>query len=93
MNGRGRAWVRVGLVATLALLGSCSWFHHGAAQCRELGGLSGLANGPALKIPPGLDQPDTRGAVRVPELNEPEQPRGKKDPCLSMPPSYKGAQP
>jgi hypothetical protein len=44
---------------------------------------------PPLKVPAGLDHPDTHGALRVPELNEPEPPpRGPKDPCLDEPPKY-----
>ena len=93
MNGRGRVWVRVCLIGTLASLAGCSWLHHGEAKCRDPGRLTGLENGAGLKIPPGLDHPDTRGAVRVPELSEPEPPQGRKDPCLSTPPSYKTGQP
>ena len=54
---------------------------------------SGRANGPGLALPPGLDAPDARGAVRIPELKEPEQPRSASDPCLSTPPDYKTSQP
>ena len=50
---------------------------------------TGLANGPGLVVPQGLDAPDTRGAVHIPDLKEPEQPRSAKDPCLSSPPDYK----
>ena len=38
---------------------------------------------------PGLDAPDTRNAIKVPPLNEPERPRVPGDPCLSQPPSFK----
>ena len=43
----------------------------------------------ALKIPPGLDTPDSSNALKVPALNTPEPPRrGKKDPCLDAPPPF-----
>jgi hypothetical protein len=43
-----------------------------------------------LKIPPGLDTPDTTGALRLPSLNEPAPPPRKgRDPCLDEPPSFK----
>lgn len=58
------------------------------AACREPELPAGLANNPPLKVVPGLDLPDTRNAVRVPELKEPEKPRSKSDPCLSRPPAY-----
>lgn len=87
------SWWRVCLVVALTSLAGCSWFHQGSPKCREPVMKAGLENGAGLKLPAGLDTPDTRGAVRVPELNEPEQPRGAKDPCLSMPPAYKTDQP
>ncbi len=43
-----------------------------------------------LKVPPGLDAPDSTSALRVPPLNEPAPPpRTGKDPCLDEPPSFK----
>ncbi len=49
---------------------------------------------PPLKIPPGLDAPDTTSALRLPALNEPPPPaRGRKDPCLDDPPSFKITKP
>jgi uncharacterized lipoprotein len=46
-----------------------------------------------LKIPPGLDSPDTRAALLIPELNEPEAPRAAEDPCLDEPPAFVTPQP
>ena len=34
-----------------------------------------------LAVPPGMDAPNTRGALRVPELATPERPRGPNEPC------------
>jgi uncharacterized lipoprotein len=77
-------------VVLLALSG-CSWFHHGnRAKCREPVIGAGARNLPPLKVPAGLDAPDTRNAIKIPPLTEPEAPRSLKDPCLSSPPSYKG---
>jgi uncharacterized lipoprotein len=45
---------------------------------------------PPLKIPAGLDTPDTTNALHIPPLNEPAAPPRKgKDPCLDEPPSFK----
>jgi hypothetical protein len=89
----GRWMMLAGMVTVLAATSGCSMFHHGSPKCREPALSPGLVNGPALALPPGRDAPDARGAVRIPELNEPEQPRSAKDPCLSTPPDYKISQP
>jgi uncharacterized lipoprotein len=76
-------------VALFALSG-CSWFHHrDRAKCREPLIGAGARNLPPLQVPAGLDAPDTRNAIKIPPLNEPERPRSPQDPCLSRPPSYK----
>ncbi|MBV8144407.1 MAG: hypothetical protein JO184_05310 [Gammaproteobacteria bacterium] len=47
-----------------------------------------------LKIPSGLDAPDTTNALRLPALNEPPPPPRKgRDPCLDEPPPFKVTQP
>ena len=92
-DSRSRVALALGLIVAMAALAGCSRFHRGGiTKCREPALPASLANGAGLQLPPGLDAPDARGAVRIPELNEPEQPRGKKDPCLSAPPSYKTGQ-
>jgi uncharacterized lipoprotein len=74
----------------LAALGGCSWMHHGKrAGCREPAIGAEARNLPPLKMPPGLDAPDTRNAIKVPPLDEPERPRASNEPCLSQPPSFK----
>jgi uncharacterized lipoprotein len=85
--------MRVALLLTAALisLSGCSWMHHGrhSAKCREPAVGSDVKNMPPLQVPSGLDAPDTRNAIKVPPLDEPERPRSPRDPCLSMPPSFK----
>jgi hypothetical protein len=73
------------MLAVLAALGGCRSFS--ACQSPEE-----LAEGgktiPPLRVPVGLEAPDTTGALRIPELNEPERPRKEDEPCLDTPPSY-----
>jgi len=69
----------------LLLLGGCKSMVGG---CEKPHAYSTAQNLPPLHIPAGLDGPDTRSAVRVPELTEPEVPRGKNDPCLEEPPKF-----
>ncbi len=91
MSGPAARGVRLAACGVLLLaLAGCSWMHHGSGKrCREppIGGNS--QNLPPLKVPPGLDAPDTRNAIKVPPLNTPEAPRLPTDPCLSQPPSFK----
>ncbi|MFT3905323.1 MAG: hypothetical protein QM718_03355 [Steroidobacteraceae bacterium] len=82
-------------MAALLLLQGCSWFHRSArttmAGCKENKLELDDRNLPALTAPEGLEAPDTRGAVQIPALDEPERPRAATDPCLSQPPSYQTA--
>ena len=81
-------WAIVG-VAMLSL-GGCSWMHHGRkAGCREPGPGGNAENREPLKVPAGLDSPDTRNAIKIPPLTEPERPRTASEPCLSQPPKFK----
>src|SRR5262245_35168947 len=49
---------------------------------------------PPLKVPTGLDAPDTTNALRLPALKDPA-PRARKgsQPCLDEPPPFKVTQP
>jgi uncharacterized lipoprotein len=59
-------------------------------ECHEPQPYMKATSVPPLQIPPGLDAPDTTNALRLPVLNEPAPPpRGKSDPCLDEPPSFK----
>lgn len=63
------------------------------AGCRSLSCSEPPSHGddhsiPPLEVPLGLEAPDTRNALKIPELNEPERPRTNADGCLDEPPSY-----
>ncbi len=71
----------------------------GLAGCHPLQRLRGSCHDPKpymtaqttapLKIPSGLDTPDTANALHVPALNTPTPPpRKKNDPCLDEPPPF-----
>jgi uncharacterized lipoprotein len=76
----------------LLLLGGCkAW--RGANACNKPQPYMAATSVPALKIPQGLDAPDTGNALKLPTLNEPVAPRAKKGPCLDQPPSFKVSKP
>lgn len=87
---RSLQWSAMGLC--IIGLAGCSLLHrHGthSVGCREPVIGRGAKNLPPLQVPPGLDAPDTRNAIKIPPLTEPERPRAPTDPCLSVPPRYK----
>lgn len=62
-----------------------------AGGCRSLGcnnpeDYSSAREVPPLKMPVGLDGPDTSAALEIPALNEPEAPRVAGGACLEDPP-------
>jgi len=80
--------LRIVLVAVLpaVLLGACRSGR--PASCAKPGIYTEAQSVPPLRIPTGLEAPDTRGAMRIPELNEPEVPLPKTAPCIDSPPRY-----
>jgi uncharacterized lipoprotein len=74
------------MLAASALLAGCGTvFKATCAKPEDYA--SAVDNGP-LKVPAGLQGPDTRGALAVPPLQEPERPRAADEPCLDAPPRY-----
>ena len=83
-----RCPVLIVLAACLALSGC----HHGikANACNKRPPAYASAQSvEPIKVPAGIDRPDTHAALRIPELNEPAPPRRTvHDPCLDAPPSF-----
>ena len=81
------------LAPLLALLGGCHALRN-ANSCHKPQAYESAKSVAPLKIPSGLDAPDTTGALRLPALNEPPPPpRHGQDPCLDEPPPFKLAKP
>ena len=87
--------LKLGLVLAVSLpLAGCQALKSRANSCHNKQPYMVAAGVPPLKIPPGLDVPDTTNALHIPELKEPAPPPRKgKDPCLDEPPPYKVAKP
>ena len=73
----------------LSLLSGCSAFHRNkTVGCTEKPFSLSTETRPPLKVPEGLSAPDTRNAIKVPDLGNSERVRAASEPCLSHPPSY-----
>lgn len=78
--------IRFAFVALAVLsLPACKTLFKGGS-CDKPGPHETAQNLPPLKVPAGLDAPDTRASMPIPELAEPEKPRAAGDPCLDLPP-------
>jgi uncharacterized lipoprotein len=85
----------VALAALLLPLGGCHLVRAISSNaCNDTQGYMKQRSVEPLKIPTGLDAPDTTNALRLPQLNEPAPPpRRGKGPCLDAPPPFKVPQP
>jgi uncharacterized lipoprotein len=83
---------RLVVVLVLVSLSGCGLFHrrgHESNTCNDPQHYANAQSIPPLKTPVGLSAPDTRAALKIPDLNEPPPPpRTRKDPCLDTPPPY-----
>lgn len=81
------------LVASVLALGGCAG--HGITRvlhenaCNKPQPYQRAGTVSPLRMPVGIDPPDTHGALRVPAYDEPvPPPRKLTDPCLDAPPSF-----
>jgi len=83
---------RIALIAVMAVLldlTGCKHLRTLGSACHDNKPYMKAQSVAPLKIPPGLDTPDTANALHVPALNTPAPPRRKKtDPCLDEPPPF-----
>jgi uncharacterized lipoprotein len=78
----------VWLAPLLLALSACHALR--AKSCHGVQPYMGAKSVAPLKIPAGLDPPETGNALRIPALNEPAPPARKgKEPCLDEPPPFK----
>ena len=57
-------------------------------KCATPADYAAVVDNPALKVPEGQTGPDTRRALAIPALNEPEPARPADQPCLDIPPAF-----
>jgi uncharacterized lipoprotein len=76
--------IALALVACLSL-GACK---HRVPSCAKPGGYEKAESIAPLRIPNGLQAPDTRGALKIPDLNEAAAAPLPAGQCLDTPPRY-----
>ncbi len=83
---RSRPFFTAGTLLLACLsLGACK---HGPAACTKPGDYEGAESIAPLRIPSGLEAPDTRGALKIPELADSTQTLPPAGTCLDQPPRY-----
>jgi uncharacterized lipoprotein len=81
------------VVAAAAMMSGCHLFGKITPDCHTRQEYQRAGQVPPLKVPPGLDKPNTQSALVIPTVElEPPAP-GPKDACLDVPPRYKPAPP
>lgn len=79
------------LLAVLLMLQGCRSI---VGSCHDPQAYQQAQSARPLQIPAGLEAPDTRNALVIPELEEPAPPPRKEgDECLDRPPSYRTVKP
>ena len=78
---------RVALMATVLPIAGCGWLPDAYSGCEEAQPYQSARQVEALRVPTGADQPDTRGALRIPEIKSPELPP-EPGRCLDHPPPF-----
>jgi uncharacterized lipoprotein len=79
------------LVAASALMSGCHIFTKLNPDCHTRQEYQNALSAPPLKVPPGLDSPNTAGALVIPTVTDVPPPPGRKDTCYDVPPRYKPA--
>ena len=81
------------LIAASALMGGCHIFSKLTPDCHTKQEYQHALSAQPLTVPPGLDSPNTAGALVIPPVTDVPPPPGPKDTCYDVPPRYKPAPP
>jgi uncharacterized lipoprotein len=79
------------LIASAALMSGCHLFSKLTPDCHTPQEYQRAGQVAPLKVPPGLDSPNTKDALVIPTVDLALPPPGPKDACLDVPPRYKPA--
>src|ERR1700692_1617622 len=81
------------LIAAATLTSGCHLFGKLTPSCHTPQEYQRAGQVPPLKVPSGLDKPNTQGALVIPTVELAPPPPGPKEACLDVPPRYKPAPP
>jgi uncharacterized lipoprotein len=76
------------LIAAAALTSGCHLFSKLTPDCHTPQEYQRAGQVTPLKVPPGLDSPNTKDALVIPTVELAPPPPGPKDACLDVPPRY-----
>lgn len=79
------------LVAASAAMSGCHLFSKLNPDCHSPQEYQHALSAPPLKVPAGLDSPNTAGALVIPTVTDAPPPPGPHDTCYDVPPRYKPA--
>jgi uncharacterized lipoprotein len=79
------------LIAMAALTSGCHLFSKLTPDCHTPQEYQRAGQVAPLKVPPGLDSPNTKDALVIPTVELAPPPPGPKDACLDVPPRYRPA--
>jgi uncharacterized lipoprotein len=90
--------IATGFLCLTLLVGvsGCHMLHNkfSSTRCTESRTYEAERSVAPLKVPAGMDAPETASALRLPQLNDPAPPaRARSAPCLDEPPSFKVEKP
>jgi uncharacterized lipoprotein len=83
----------LGMIAAATLVSGCHIFSRLSPDCHRPQEYQRATQLAPLKVPPGLDTPNTQGALVIPTVELAPPPPGPHDACLDAPPRYKPAPP
>jgi uncharacterized lipoprotein len=79
------------LVGVSALMSGCHLFGKLNPDCHSPQVYQHALSAPPLKVPAGLDSPNTTGALVIPAVTDAPPPPGPHDTCFDVPPRYQPA--
>jgi len=79
------------VMAATTVMSGCHLFSKLTPDCHTAQEYQRAGQVAPLKVPPGLDSPNTQGALAIPTVDAAPPPPGPKDACLDLPPKYKPA--